>query len=217
MKYFPKRCRRPMAIKLLLLMAAFYSFSSEEVLPLFGRDTVLVWQTKNLNFESTFVARIATFYPDRFIECESREVQGTVYMRSEDIENARGFVNSRLFEGGVDAKSKKTTTLWLSRKLFQELKSKGKAKCQLDGIGSEFKYQGKDQLKVEVNGNLTILPVIKVSDGRGAEFWFLDQEDNPLMAKHTLRSYSRTLTVISTDRPNTLRWIKGKKLSTPPL
>jgi hypothetical protein len=204
-----------MAITLLLMMAAFCCLGSEKVLPAFGRDTVLVWQTQNQNFESTFVARIATFFPDRFLEWESREIQGTVFMKSEDIEKAGGFVNNRLFNGGVDTKSRKVTTLWLSRRLFQKLKSKGKAKCQLDGVGSEFKYQGQDQLEVEVNGKMRMLPVIKVSDGRGAEYWFLDREDNPLMAKHALRSYSRTLTVISTDRPNTLRWIKGKKLTNP--
>jgi hypothetical protein len=103
----------------------------------------------------------------------------------------------------------------LSRRLYREVKSKGSAKCQLDGVGGAFKYQGQDHLAVEVNKVARKLPVIKVTDGRGTEFWFLDQEGNPLMVKNMRGSYSQTLTIISTDRPNTLRWIKGKKLTNP--
>jgi hypothetical protein len=60
------------------------------------------------------------------------------------------------------------------------------------------------------------LPAIKVSDDRGSERWFLDQEENPLMLKHTVRQFTQVLASITTDRPNTLRWIKGKKLANIP-
>ena len=60
------------------------------------------------------------------------------------------------------------------------------------------------------------LPVIRVSDDRGSERWFLDDADNPLLVKHLFRQYSQTLVSITTDRPNTLRWIKGRKLANPP-
>jgi len=55
-----------------------------------------------------------------------------------------------------------------------------------------------------------------VSDGRGGERWFLDQEENPLLVKHTVRHYTEVLSSITTNRANTLRWIKGKKLQNPP-
>jgi len=77
-------------------------------------------------------------------------------------------------------------------------------------------YRGNDHLTVDVNRNSTELPVIKVADDRGSERWFLDQEDNPLMVKHVVRAFSQTLASITTDRPNTLRWIKGKKLTNLP-
>jgi hypothetical protein len=57
------------------------------------------------------------------------------------------------------------------------------------------------------------LPVIKVKDDRGSERWFLDSEDNPLMLRHLIRKYDQTLASVTTDQPNTLRWIKGKKLA----
>jgi hypothetical protein len=47
------------------------------------------------------------------------------------------------------------------------------------------------------------------------ELWFLDSADNPLQVKLLSRNYVETLTSITTDRSNTLRWIKGKKLTDP--
>jgi arginine repressor len=75
--------------------------------------------------------------------------------------------------------------------------------------------EGSEKIKVEVNRTLMELPVIKVKDDRGSERWFLDSEENPLMAKQAIRQFSQTLASITTDRPNTLRWIKGKKLTNP--
>jgi hypothetical protein len=59
------------------------------------------------------------------------------------------------------------------------------------------------------------LPVIKVNDDRGSERWFLDSEENPLLVKHAIRQFCQILASITTDRSNTLRWIKGKKLTNP--
>ena len=204
-------------IILAILMAFSIGVSSEDSnLPPFGRDTVLVWEIMNAEMRSSFVIRIASFSPDRFIEWESENSQGTVFMPSSDILKAKGYASRRLFEAGVDQRSKKNTTAWLSRQIYRELKSKGKAKCRIDGVGGTFEYLGQDSLSVEVNNSIKKLPAIKVADGRGSEYWFLDQEDNPLLAKHVVRHYSQILSVISTDRPNTLRWIKGPKLLNPP-
>ena len=72
-------------------------------LPPFGRDTVLIWEIKNADMESNFVVRIAIFNPDRFIEWESENNQGTVFMPSRDIQEAKGYDSRSLFEGGVYA------------------------------------------------------------------------------------------------------------------
>jgi hypothetical protein len=159
--------------------------------------------------------RIAEFAPDRFLEWEEAAAQGTVFMPSADLLKGNNFISgSRLFQSGVDAKSKNETTLWLSRKIFLDLKDKGKIKCKIDGIESRMTYNGKDRLAVEINKSMRDLPVIKASDDRGAERWFLDSEENPLLMKHMVRQYVQTLTSITTNRSNTLRWIKGDKLKT---
>jgi len=71
-------------------------------------------------------------------------------------------------------------------------------------------------MQVEVNRSAMRLPVIKVADDRGAERWFLNQAENPLLLKLSVRGYTQALTSITTDRRNTLRWIKGKKLENLP-
>ncbi len=189
---------------------------AESPLPAFGRDTVLVWNDKNQDYSAEFVVRIAEFLPDRYVEWEDAKTQGTIFMPSRDISSAKGFVGANLFQSGTDTKGKDTTTLWLSQRLFEDLKNKKKLKCNLDGVAATLTYQGEGELEVEVNRVPQRLPVIKVADDRGSERWFLDRPDNPLMLKLIVRSYSQVLTSITTDRPNTLRWIKGKKLNNLP-
>jgi hypothetical protein len=199
----------------ILVVASLSNAESENPLPPFGRDTVLVWTASHQDSESQFVVRIAEFAPDRFLEWEEAAAQGTVFMPSADLLKGNNFISgSRLFQSGVDAKSKNETTLWLSRKIFLDLKDKGKIKCKIDGIESRMTYNGKDRLAVEINKSMRDLPVIKASDDRGAERWFLDSEENPLLMKHMVRQYVQTLTSITTNRSNTLRWIKGDKLKT---
>jgi hypothetical protein len=188
----------------------------EEKLPAFGRDTVLVWKIQNLDYSADFVARIARFLPDRYLEWEDELTQGTVFMPGQDIEDAKGYINSNLFKSGSDTRGNRSTTLWLSRKVFQDLKANKKAKCLINGTMGLFTYTGEDTLAVEVNRVPQMLPVIKVMDDRKEERWFLDQEDNPLMLSHRFRKFSQTLISITTDKSNTLRWIKGRKLENPP-
>jgi hypothetical protein len=75
---------------------------------------------------------------------------------------------------------------------------------------------GADRMVIMVNRSPMDLPVIKTVDDRGAERWFLDADQNPLLVKHLFRSFSESLVSITTDKSNTLRWIKGRKLANPP-
>jgi hypothetical protein len=215
MAAFSARFKRTL-ILLSVLLGAFLLFADEELkLPVFGRDTVLVYKIQSTAYESSFVARIADFAPDRFIEWEDGRNQGTLFISRQDILEAKGYENSRLFSSGRDKKSDNTTALWLSRKTFHELKEKKKARFYLDGAMTKATYVGLDRLAVELNRSKIELPVVKFSDDRGVEWSFLDSQDNPLMLRQSVRDYSQTLISITTDRANTLRWIKGIKLSNP--
>ncbi len=199
-----------------LLAAACSAAAEDGPLPAFGRDTVLVWKIQNQDAAAAqFVVRIAEFAPGRFLEWEDQTTQGTIYMTEKALKNAKHFLSARLFEGGVDTKGKDATTLWLSERIFRDLKEKGRMKVSLDGVDGLLTLDGTAQLTVEVNRARKLLPVVKVKDDRGSERWFLDDEENALMVKHAVRAFVQTLTSITTDKHNTLRWIKGKKLTAP--
>jgi hypothetical protein len=204
-------------LSMILLASAWKGTAADEIqLPAFGRDTVLVWKIQNANFGWDFVVRIAEFLPDRFLEWEEMPSQGTTFMSSQDVREAKGFVNSQLFEPGVDTRSKNVTTLWLSQKIYREFKEKKKIKMNLDGVPGWMTLEGTDQFTVEVNKSKVSLPVIKVKDDRGAERWFLDLEENALLIRHLVKQYDQSLVSITTNKSNTLRFIKGSKLNNLP-
>jgi hypothetical protein len=189
---------------------------SVDALPKFGLDTVLVWKSENQGEASELVVRIARFLPDRYLEWENATTQGTIYMTAKAVRDARIFVNSSLFEGGADTKGKNATTLWLSEQVFRELKANGKVKVALDSVAGWMTVIGSDRMTIMVNRSPMSLPVIRIADDRGGERWILDVDQNPLVVKHLFRSYSESLVSITTDKSNTLRWIKGRKLANPP-
>jgi hypothetical protein len=193
---------------LLISMASFHpALQSESALPAFGRNTVLVYKN-SLESNSTVVVRIAQFAPDRYVEWEDAITQGTILMAAKAVTDAREFTTWKLFQAGSDTKGKDATTIWLSRRIFRELKERQKAKFSIDGIDTNVTLLGGDQMSIEVNRSNRSVAVIKTKDERGAERWFLDSEDNPLIVNFLVRSYQEKLTSITTDRPNTLRWIK---------
>ena len=184
----------------------------DQGLPEFGQDTVLVWETKVQNTARKFVVRIARYSPDLIMEWEDALSQGTVFISNRDLLEAKGYLNNDLFQQGMDTRADGATTMWLSRSVFRTLKEKKSAKCKIDRVPGKITYEGDGVISVQVNGSPMTLPVIKVHDDRKAEKWFLDNEENPLLMKYTLRHHNQTLVSITTDRPNTLRWLKGSKL-----
>jgi hypothetical protein len=206
-------CRRLAGLLCLLVLAAPFAWTRRQSvppLPAFGRDTVLVYRSSNEN-QDAFVVRIATFGPDRFIEWEDRTTQGTIRMLAKAVNESMSLVNFQLFEGGVDTKGKDVTTLWLSKRLYRALKENSKFKFNIDGVPTPVKVLGPGTVEIDVNRVRRELPVIRIKDDRGAERWFLDFEENPLLVNLLVRNYQEKLTSITTDRPNTLRWIKDKK------
>jgi hypothetical protein len=177
-------------------------------LPEFGRDTVLVYKSSLEN--DVLIVRVAEFAPDRYIEWEDATTQGTILMPAKAVSEARSFVSWDLFQAGTDTRGNNATALWLSRRIFHELKEKQKVKIGIESVPTAVEVIGSDQMAIEVNRSVRTLPVIKTRDEHGTERWFLDTEDNPLLVNFVTRNYQQKLTSITTDRPNTLRWIKKK-------
>ncbi len=202
-------------VAMIVAGSSLHGGPGDRVLPAFGRDTVLVWHMKFPDKTTEFVVRIAEFLPDRYVEWENESLQGTIFMTNKAVLSAKSFVNAKLFEGGVDTRGKDTTTLWLSQQIYRDIKAKRRIKLMLDSVEGWVRLEGQDTVTVDVNRSPLELPAIKISDDRGSERWFLDYEDNALLARHTIRQFEQSLVSITTDKPNSLRWIKGKKLENP--
>ncbi len=132
-----------MFIILICCAGAAADAPGEKTLPAFGRDTVLVWKIQHLDYSADFVVRIAQFVPDRYMEWENESAQGTVFMPGQDIEDAKAYVNSSLFKSGSDTRGNRSTTLWLSRKIFRDLKANKKAKCAYQWNHGAFFLYGR--------------------------------------------------------------------------
>ncbi|MDR0310583.1 MAG: hypothetical protein LBJ21_03240 [Acidobacteriota bacterium] len=200
------------ALLAIVLAAMVCGAASEFSLPEFGLGTVLVWKIEGAEYEKFFVARLASFKPDRFFEWENETGQGTVFMPERAVADAKGYEISSQFAVGKDKKTRNETALWLSRRVFAELKEKKTARWNLNGVQAKLNFIGEGSVSVEVNRNIVELPVIRAADDRKGEWSFLDQPENPLMARYEVRNYRQTLLSVATGEPDSLRWIKGGKL-----
>jgi len=197
----------------LALFTAIRTGGAEEFqIPEFGLGTVLVWKIEGPEYEKSFVARLASFKPDRFFEWENESGQGTISMPERAVADARGYEISSLFARGKDKKTKNETALWLSRRVFTELMEKKTAKWNLNGVASKLSYIDEGTVTVEVNRNTASIPVIRAADDRNGQWSFLNLPDNPLMISYEVRNYRQSLSSITTGAPDSLRWIKGRKL-----
>jgi len=200
-------------LSVIVLIAMVCGAAAEFSLPQFGLGTVLVWKIEGAEYEETFVARLASFSPDRFFEWEnSAGQQGTVFMPERAVAEAKGYEISSQFATGKDKKTRNETTLWLSRRVFIELKEKKTARWNLNGVETRLKFIEEASVSVEVNRNVTELPVIRAADDRNGIWSFLNQQENPLMVHYEIRNYRQTLASVTTGAPDALRWIKGRKL-----
>ena len=181
-------------------------------LPDFPLGTVLVWKSENRGYTSEFVIRIARFKPDRYFEWESGNTQGTVLLKQGAVEGARKFTGSRLMQAGADIETNNEITYWLSRALFLELRDKGKTTFMLESIKAELVLTGKSNHTLQVNQQPHTVELLEARDSRGGIWGFLDDEANPILIKRRVNTYQEELASVSTNRPGSLRWIKGKRL-----
>lgn len=181
-------------------------------LPEFPLGTVLVWKSENRGHSFDFVIRMAQFRPNRYFEWENQTTQGTVLIRQSALEGARKYTSYRLFQAGADMESSDEVSYWLSRNLYNDLRTARKTSIFLDGIKTDFVLVGSGELVVQVNQEPQSLKVLEAKDSRGGRWWFLDDPENPLVVKRQVSTYQELLFSVSTGRTDSLRWIKGSKL-----
>lgn len=193
---------------LVLLSSAALLQAGSKIPLAFGRDTVVVWEMKTRASTYSFVVRLARFVPDRHFEWENLASQGTIHLDEKSLNQSDRYILSSLFDVGVDVEAKNSTTLWLSRKVFRQLKESGQTKVYLNGLKDEFKKVAEVDYPLMVNRESLPARALHLKDHRDNEWWFLDDEDNPLLLEYKTNHFHQKLKSVSTDRKNTLRWIK---------
>lgn len=175
----------------------------------FKLDTgaTLVWDSDARGRTSEFIVRIAEFEPDRHFEWESRAQQGTIRIPAQVLKESKKITFARLFDNGVDIERADFLTLWLSERIYQELKQAGRSKIIVDALQDEFVVMETVPYSLMLDRRPTAVSAIKVKDGRGATWLFLDSAENPVMLEYQTQYYVQKIRYMTT-KGNILRWIR---------
>ncbi|HXK59267.1 MAG TPA: riboflavin synthase [Acidobacteriota bacterium] len=171
-------------------------------------QTVLVFESEVANKQTPMVLRVARFRPDIFVEWESVNHQGTFHLYKEAVTDARKFVLESLFDAGVDSESEDAMTVWLSERMYKDLREKGQARIELNNLPLKMKMTGTGTFTVLVDKKKREIPVIMVEDDRKNTWVIHDDPENPIMVEYRTPRYRRFLKSINTVSWPGLRWIK---------
>jgi riboflavin synthase len=171
-------------------------------------QTVLIYQNVTAGRETPMIVRVARFKPDIFMEWESTSHQGTIHLYQEAVRNGKTYIIESLFEAGVDAESPQAVTLWLSEKMFRELREKGQAKINLNNVGTKIRLTGTETYQLQVDKKGVEVPVIRLEDERKNVWIFQDDSTNPLLLEFSTTRYRRYLKSVVTSSWTGLKWIK---------
>lgn len=195
------------------ILSAATLWAAEKAAPLrFDRDTVIVWKAETQGAAYDFVVRIAHYEPKRLFEWESSASQGVVSIDPAALLSSRSFQTSKLFNSGSESRSKDETAIWLSKEAYLELARQGRVKIKLDSIDGLMTLVRCEMVSINVNKEPMEIPALLVKDSRGGEWLFYDDPENPFFIKHSIRNFTQTVKSITTNRKNTLRWLKENKI-----
>lgn len=171
-----------------------------------GPKTFLVYESESGGRQYQLLLRLARFRPDIFLEWESGVGQGTVHLHRRAVESGEHFTVQKLFEGGVDVESAKVMTLWLSRRIYEELLQRGKKKIKLNGLSVRLQLVGERSYSVKVDQKDQEVTAIEVSDDLNGNWMFLKDAGNPLLLRYQGRYFEQRLKLVSTNSTQNLRW-----------
>ncbi len=166
----------------------------------------MVWDTAARDHTSEFIIRIATYSPERHFEWESRAQQGTIRIPKHILKEGKKMTFARLFDNGVDIDRADFLTLWLSEKIYEELKNTKRSKITMDSLKDEFSLVDTLHYPLVVDKELTEVSALKLKDSRGATWIFLDSPENPILLEYKNQYYEQKIRYMTT-RGNILRWI----------
>jgi riboflavin synthase len=205
-KYVEAHIKRIMATVFLIILSlgTWLPGAAIEMPP----NTVLIYNQTNQLGSKEFIIRVARFKPDVVLEWESSTDQGTVQIYGEALESAEGFTLSSLFQVGMHNDTRKVTTLWFSRSMFDRARSKGSVEIEYNRIPLSMKMRNSSRQRIFVNGQEEEVDAIVLKDNRGGKWLLLDDRNNPLILQYKSPYFESRLTRVLNTGQEKLRWIK---------
>ena len=115
---------------------------------------------------------------------EPANITGTVKMNKKALDKATNIVDE--FSNMSALVMNNETTVWLSRKIYKNLKNQKPIDVKFDGKEETLTFKGNETFKVKVNDSVKEVNVLYVESNNGHQLWILDNEINPLIIKMQL-------------------------------
>jgi hypothetical protein len=134
-----------------------------------------------------FVVYINSLYPNlKFnwaMNYPTRK-KGDVEITKEAMDEATEQQN--YFLGGSSDYLSNTTTVWVSKAIYNALKTKQPIEINADGNSEMLEYIRDYEYETVLNDEVIFLPTLYAESDRGNKLWILDNPDNPIILKMVL-------------------------------
>lgn len=154
------------------------------------------------NFYDSNILLLDAYTSFNYVMDNDNQTRGEITMSEDAYTNATDLYN--YFSGG-DVTLDKQTTVWLSKKLFKEIKENSKVIMSTDKSSPKTykvvkaKKDADKYYKVLVNGKHRNIPCIQiVSEDGSQKLWITDNPENPLILKMNI-GFSIELFSVNTD------------------
>lgn len=151
--------------------------------------SVLTYKVTNMGKTYNFVVTLKTWDPDRTFDYEMSEpanTKGNVTITAVALASATAQTN--MFSGGPMT-LKDGTTVWLSKAVFNSLKTDFQARITADGSAPVTLLNNyEDQYQATVDGKATGINIIYAEEqsGKPYKYWVVNDAENPLIVKMDL-------------------------------
>lgn len=184
----------------------------DEAIPIFNEvpkphdgmayDYAVNFKGDKYNFYVSNILLLDYYASFNYVMDNDNQTRGEVLMSEDAYANATDLYN--YFSGGKVTLDKQTS-VWLSQKLFKEIKEKGKVVMSTDKSSPKTykvvkaKKDADKYYKVHVNGEYRNIPCIQiVSEDGSQKLWITDNPENPIILKMDI-GFSIELFSVSTD------------------
>ena len=106
---------------------------------------------------------------------------GSVTMSSKALGESTKIVN--YFSDGATQNMEEETTVWLSRKIYEQIKNKKPIDISIDGTTEILNFKNNEKLKIKADGADEEVNVLYAETESGNKLWILDEPQNPLIIK----------------------------------